>query len=538
MKGASSMGKFRWCLVAALLVLAACGGGGDGEEADAAAEGDEFNTPVTEADEEGAPVAGGSLTYGTYSESTGYDPTKRSTSYANLAIYDSLMRFDEASEVVPYLAESIETEDNITWTLNLREGVNFHDGTPLDAAAVIFNVERHLDPALTSGAFPLAEPIESMEAVDPLTVVFTLKRPFAPFDASFAQSNGLGLIASPTAIELYGEDYNLNPVGAGPFKFVEWIPDDRLVMVKNEDYWQEGLPYLDELIYRPIPDTQTRQQAILNGDVDLTYMITATEIIQAQDQPQLQVLSARANGGEGIVLNDNIAPFDDPRMREAFVSMLNLDVIADVRYSGQRDLAGAIGLINPESPVYAPEVEGIWPTADVERAMSLIAEYEADGGDPTFTFVLPNTPDRRAFAEMTGQFFRDAQLDVTTEFLDISEFVTGILQTGDFQAAIMSYPAFVGKYPQMWNAYHTTGTSNWANFSDPDVDAALEEAVSATDATVATAAWQEVQVLVAEKIPFATYGRPPSAIITQEWVHGVDKYPDNTLFPATLWTSK
>ncbi|MBK5223606.1 MAG: ABC transporter substrate-binding protein [Acidimicrobiia bacterium] len=531
------MAKFRWSLIAALLVLAACGGGGDGDEGSAAAEGDEFNTPVTE-DDAGDPVAGGSLTYGTYSESIGYDPTKRSTSYGNPAIYDSLMRFDDAGEVVPYMAESMESDDNVTWTLKLREGVNFHDGTPLDAEAVIFNVERHLDPALASGAFALVEPIESMEAVDDLTVAFTLKRPFAPFAASFAQSNGIGIIASPTAIELHGEDYNLNPVGAGPFTFVEWIPDDRLVLAKNEDYWQEGLPYLDELIYRPIPDTQTRQQAILNGDVDLTYMITATEIIQAQEQPQLTVLSARANGGEGIVLNDNIAPFDDPRMREAFVSILNLDVIADVRYSGQRDLAGAIGLISPDSPVYAPEVEDIWPAQDVERAVELIAEYEADGGDSSFTFVLPNTPDRRAFAEMAGQFFRDADWDVTTEFLDISEFVTGILQTGDFQAAIMSYPAFVGEYPQMWNAYHTTGLSNWAHFSDPDVDAALLEAVSATDPEVATAAWQEVQVLVAEKLPFATYGRPPSAIITQEWVHGVDKYADNTLFPATLWTSE
>ena len=184
------------------------------------------------------------------------------------------------------------------------------------------------------------------------------------------------------------------------------------------------------------------------------------------------------NGAEGIILNDNLAPFDDPRMREAFVSMLNLDVIADVRLNGHRELAGAIGLIAPTSPVYNPEVEDVWPQFDVERATQLIEEYRAEGNDPNFTFKLPNTPDRRRFGEMAGQFFSDAGVDVTMEYLDISEFVTGVLNTGDFQAAINSYPAFIGQYPQMWNAYHSGGLSNFGKFSDPEIDALLETAVS------------------------------------------------------------
>lgn len=185
--------------------------------------------------------------------------------------------------------------------------------------------------------------------------------------------------------------------------------------------------------------------------------------------------------------------------------------------------------------MYNETKHDVWPDFDPDRARSLIEDYESEGNDASFTFVLPNTPDRRAFAEMAGQFFRDVDWDVEMEFLDISEFVTGILQTGDFEAAIMSYPAFIGEYPQMWNAYHSTGLSNWAHFEDAEVDAALERAVSATDEAAQVEAWKEVQVLVAEKIPFATYGRPPSALITQDDVHGVDKYPDNTLWPATLW---
>jgi len=488
----------------------------------------------TAAAEPAAQTAGGSLVYGTYGEGSGFDPLKRGLGYCNTAIYDSLLRFDDEGNPEPYMAESMISDDNVAWTLKLREGVMFHDGTPLDAAAVIYNIERHMDPANASALATLVAPIESMEAVDDLTVEFTLSSPFGVFDAGFAQANGLGIIISPTAAEELGADYNLNPVGAGPFVFEEWIPDDHLTLVRNPDYWQDGLPYLDELTCRPLPDTQTRYQAIANGDVDLTYMITVAEIDQAAADGNLVVYDAVGNGAEGIILNDNRPPFDDPRMREAFVSMLNLDVIADVRLNGHRELAGAIGLIAPTSPVYNPAIEEVWPQYDVDRAKALIEEYVADGGDPNFTFVLPNTPDRRRFADMAGQFFSDAGLDVTMEFLDISEFVSGVLNTGDFQAAINSYPAFIGQYPQMWNCYHSGGSSNFGQFSDPEIDALLETAVSTLDPAEADQAWKDVQVLIAEAIPYATYGRSPSAIITQPHVEGVDKYDDNTLWFATL----
>ncbi len=410
----------------------------------------------------------------------------------------------------------------------------FHDDTPLDAEAVIYNVARHQDPATASNIAALAAPIQSMTAVDELTVEFTLSGPLSVFPASFAQANGLGIILSPAQMDKLGADYSTAPVGAGPFEFVEWIPDDHLTMVRNDNYWQPGLPNLDELICRPLPDTQTRYQAIAAGDTDLTYMITAAEIAQAEADSNLVVLKAFGNGGEGIILNDNRPPFDDPRMREAFVSMLNLDAIAQVRFAGQRDLAGAIGLVAPTHPLYNPAVEDVWPAYDMERAKQLIEEYRADGGDPNFTFRLPNTPDRRTFGDMAGQFFSDAGLNVTLDYLDISEFVTSALQGGDFQAAINSYPAFVGMYPQIWNAYHTTGTSNFGDFTNPEMDALLETAVSSTDEAEADQAWKDVQLLAAELIPFATYGRPPSAIITQPHVAGVVKYPDNTIFFATL----
>jgi peptide/nickel transport system substrate-binding protein len=477
---------------------------------------------------------GGSLVYGTYGEGSGFDPIKRGLGYCNPAIYDALLKFDAEGIAQPYMAESMTSTDNLVWTLTLRPGIMFHDDTPLNADAVIFNIERHQDPANASAIAAQAALIASMRKVDDLTVEFTLKSPNAYFPSSFAQAQGLGVILSPTAVQQQGADFNLHPVGAGPFEFVEWIPDDHLTLKKNENYWQPGLPHLDELICRPLPDTQTRYQAIAAGDVDFTYMITAAEIDQAKADSNLVVLDAVGNGGEGIILNDNRPPFDDPRMREAFVRMLNLDAIAEVRFNGNRDIAGAIGLVADSSALYNPAVEEIWPQYDVDKAKELIEAYRAEGGDPNFTFKLPNTPDRRRFGDMAGQFFGDAGLDVQMEYLDISEFVSNVLNGHDFQAAINSHPAAVGLYPQMWNAYHTGGQSNFGDFSDPEIDALLETAVSSTDPAISDQAWKDVQVKIAEAIPFATYGRPPSAIITRPHVAGVDKYPDNTIFFATL----
>ena len=544
----SRTGRFGAVLVATALLAAACGGddsnGGTATtgaptdtDTDTGSTGDDEDPGGDDAPAPDAqPVSGGSLTYGMYGEASSFDPISRGLGYCNTAIYDSLMRFDANGDPEPFLAEGMESDDNITWTLRLRDGVEFHDGTPLDADAVIYNIERHTVPENASPLFLQAQLIESMTAVDDLTIEFVLSQPFRVFPGMFAQSNGLGIIASPTALEELGADYNSGPVGVGPFTFVEWIPDDRLTLVRNDNYWQEGLPYLDELVCRPLPDTQTRYQAMANGDVDLTYMITVAEIDRLKEVDGLVVHESVGNGAEGIVLNDTRPPFDDIRMRQAFVSMLDLDVIADVRLGGRRELAGAIGLIAPSDPTHNPEVETVWPDTDLDRAMSLIEEYRADGGDPNFTFKLPNTPDRRRFAEMASQFFGDAGLDVTMDFLDISEFVSGVLIPGDFEAAIMTYPSFVGQYPQMWNAYHTSGTSNWADFSDPDVDAALELAVSTTDPAEADQAWRDVQLLVAEKLPFATYARSPAAIITVDGVDGVDRYADNTLWFATLRT--
>ncbi|OLT02045.1 hypothetical protein BJF90_04470 [Pseudonocardia sp. CNS-004] len=192
---------------------------------------------------EGEPKRGGTLVMAMDRAIVGFDPTVRNTNPAALAVYDSLLKLNHEGKPEPYMAKSMTSPDRgLTWVLELREGVEFSDGTPLDADAVIVNVQRHIDAAASPG-HRFAEPIASMTAVDPLTVKFTLKEPFGPFPVAFASGfayGGLGIIVSPAALQQYGDDVAQHPVGAGPFVLTDWARDSHMNLRRNENYWQDA----------------------------------------------------------------------------------------------------------------------------------------------------------------------------------------------------------------------------------------------------------------------------------------------------------
>ena len=208
----------------------------------------------------------------------------------------------------------MQTSDGgLTWRIGLRDGVVFSDGTPLDAQAVITNVQRHIDKASSPGHL-YAQRVASMRAVDPLTAEFTLTEPFGSFPSSFAlnfTAGNLGTIVSPAALARYGDEIGTHPVGAGPFVLTSWVRDSRMVLTRNPSYWQEGMPYLDGLEFRPLPDTETRYASIENGDVDLIFGGYHTELLRGLQNPNLTVYYGSGHGAEYVYFNQQKAPFDD-----------------------------------------------------------------------------------------------------------------------------------------------------------------------------------------------------------------------------------
>ena len=288
----------------------------------------------------GDPVQGGDLVVATLFDSFGFDPVKVVGGIADgtvaTAVFDTLMTYDDNDEIVPHLAESLETEDQQSWTLTLRPDVTFTDGTPLDAEAVKFNIERHQDVSLLSRSILNALNIESMTVVDPLTLDIQLKFPWTAFPETLVGS--LGIIGSPTALA-DPDSFNSNPVGAGAFKLVEWVPGDHITLEQNPDYWNasEGEPHVDTVTFRIVLDTQTRTESVKNDEIHLAQSTNGAEVLYADEDDMV----GYPVYGPGITVQMNTTkpPFDDPRVRMAILQAMDRRGAAVGGLPGRRRVA-------------------------------------------------------------------------------------------------------------------------------------------------------------------------------------------------------
>jgi peptide/nickel transport system substrate-binding protein len=489
---------------------------------------------------DGTPKPGGTLIMAGQGVS-GFDPVKTS---GGLGIYDQLLKVEPDGTISPYMAESMTSPDGgTTWVLKLRDGVNFSDGTPLDAEAVVFNVRRHMD-SPTAAGHAASLPIVDLVATDPLTVTFTLSSPIGEFPARFADPfvagsfvGALGVIGSPTAIQQYGEDYNRNPVGAGPFKLVSWTPGSQVVLAKNQDYWQKdkGLPYLDGFEYRQIPDTETRFASLQNGDVDMIGSLFHSELIGGIDNPDLNVYYRPGNGAEWLYFNHTEPPFDDRRMREAVAVGLNLDALSATQFRGRMEKADSY--FGEDSPYYNAEAGASWPQYDLAKAKALVDEYVADGGSRAVRISNTTAPNRVKFAEFLQAQLTEIGMEPTVEFFDPTEFVDRV-QKQNFQIVPYAPGQWLNPYPVVYDMFHTDGQANRGKYSNPEMDALLEKAISTTDDAERTELYRQVQQLATDDLAVVWYSRGYHSVITDKDVKGVVRNSGGATYPEYLWLDR
>src|SRR5471032_289891 len=217
------------------------------------------------------------------------------------ALCDKLFDIDEKANIVPQLALSSETSaDGKTVTLKLRPGVKFHDGEPLDAAAAKYSFDRHLT---MKGSFrkPEIAAVDSVDVVDPFTIKLNLKAPFSPLLAQL--TDRAGMMVSPKAAEAAGDKFGLHPVCAGPYKFVERIQQDRIVVEKFAGYWNKDQVFIDKITYLPIVDGTVRLANLKSGGLDLMERVLATDIKSVRDNPKLKLSKAVSLGYNSILIN-------------------------------------------------------------------------------------------------------------------------------------------------------------------------------------------------------------------------------------------
>jgi peptide/nickel transport system substrate-binding protein len=443
------------------------------------------------------------------------------------AICDKLFDIDEKANIVPQLALSHETSaDGKTVTLKLRPGVKFHDGEPFDAKAAKYSLDRHLS---MKGSFrrPEISVVESVEVVDPLTIKLNLKAPFAPLLAQL--TDRAGMMVSPKAAEAAGDKFALHPVCAGPYKFVERVPQDRIVVEKFADYWDKDHVFIDKITYLPVVDSTVRLANLQSGGLDLIERVLATDIKAVRDNPKLRLSKAVSLGWFGLLVNLDNGPKSnnplgkDARVRRAFELSLDRDAINQVVFNGE--FVPGNQWVNPQSPFYQAAFP--IPKRDVAKAKALLKE--AGVTTPiTVDFMVTNGPEPRAVAEVVQSMAAEAGFDLK---LRVTEAATAQKQSedGDFQLYMNNWS---GRIDPDGNSviYQACGAPmNMGHYCDKEVDALHEAARTATTEVARKAAYEKLTAKFLANGWIIYLYHPQYLIASTDRVEGFKPMPDGML---------
>jgi peptide/nickel transport system substrate-binding protein len=500
----------RWLRVVAAgaalaLIAAACGGGGGGG---GGGRGAQTNIPK----DSGKPVQGGSLTYGLEAETLGGWCLPDAQLAAGgiqvaQAIYDTLTAPNDKGEFVPYLAKSVtHSDDYKTWTVELREGIQFHNGEPFNAEAVVANFDRYRRGVLFGLFFA---DIANVQATGPMTVTFTTTVPWVHFDA-FLWGNParVGMVAPA---QLNNQDTcPRNLIGTGPFRFQEWVPNDHLTVTKNENYWQTDkdgnkLPYLDQITFRPVEDTSQQVNGLKGGDLDLIHLTDGQLITGLRNDVKAGTVkmleSDRAAEPQHTMLNAGKPPFD------------NLNARLAVAHAADRNALNQLSnneVSQTWDQPFAPQTLGYqkdpgFPSYDPKKAEEFVNKYKQETGQSELSFTIRSTPDPAAqqlaaaiksqVEEVPGISMEVAPPTEQSQYINL-----GI--AGDYQAIL--WRNFPGPDPDTlliwWRSQlpsPTTGQmgNNLVNFgriNNPQIDQAMDQARQETDDTKREQLYQQV----------------------------------------------
>lgn len=445
------------------------------------------------------PKQGGVLKVGITQQVLNLDPhvaTAFSSFRVMEHIYEGLLRFDNQLQLQPALAESWTiSSDGREYTFKLRQGVKFHDGTPLTAEDVKYSFERVLDPETNSPQRSRIALIEGIEVLSPTEIKFTLSEPFAPFLDTMPL-----IYIVPQNFEERVSDPKVNTLGTGPFKLAEFGPDV-VRLVRNEAYWDDGLPYLDEVIIRQIPDPSTLRSALRTGQLDLIFGfgVDVTTAGAFAGLPEFKVISVPGLNYSLLGIQNARKPFDDVRVRQALSLAIDRQQIAEIVYFGRAAVAGplppAVAKWDPLPPSELPNY-----TRDVEKAKALLEEAGATG--LTFKIMpIPTVPETIQIAQVIQEQLKDVGVEAEVESVDFATFLQRWRES-DFDTFVSLNGGATDPDIHLFRHIHSTGSTNVFKFNDAKVDELLERGRTTTDFEARKGIYRELQIRIAEQVPF------------------------------------
>ena len=476
-------------------------------------------------DAAGTPVAGGSLTIAQDFGPQTLDPTTTaawaSTNIEEL-IFTGLLRWSPAMELELDLATGYETPDDTTYIFTLRDGVTFHNGAPLTAEDVKYTFERVMDPATASPNASIFRPIAGITAVDPLTVRFSLSEPFAPFLRYLATIPYGAIIPRDS-----GDDQALAPVGTGPFRFVEHQLDQAVRLARFDAYYEDGLPYLDEVTFQLLGDESSIAAAIQAGTVDMGWLKNPI-IAQATAQAAPGLTSFPGVSSRYLPIRFKLTepPFDDVRVRRAMSLALDRQALADTVLGGY----GAVGTFLPPSQIAGYVGDGSdlpYYTRDLEQARALLAEAgQASLTIPEFKIVAANQLDVQAAQLMQAQW---AEAGITVQINPME--VGAILEdwtSGNYAMAMVGGVWTPDPNQEVQPMYSQSAMGQGQGINDPELDALIEAGLSTTDEAERIDIYQQIQELVLEQVyVIVPYVYPLRWELIWDRVQGYEVMPSN-----------
>jgi peptide/nickel transport system substrate-binding protein len=497
------------------LVVGACGGG-------AAA-------PAGAGD--GTPQRGGTVVFSWNSDPQTLDAVRCGNAVAwgaCQAIYGTLMNYDAGTgKFSPGMAESFTSDDGKVWTLKLREGVKFSDGTPFDAAAVVFNWDRAKDPVNLSPGASVARNM-TYAAVDARTVRVTL--PQTNWQLPWSLYIELAFIGSPTAIQQKGQDFANAPVGAGPFVFTAWARGTRLDLSRNPTYWDQPRPYVDAIAFAPIGADDQRLNALRAGNITVMSTLTDEYADRATSEGFVDH-TMPSFGGVGVRVSWKQGPLADPDVRMAIAKLIDPVQINNALYKG----APAPATFSPPGSTWF-DPNAVFPQQDVPGAQALIDGYRArnGGGDVVITYrLVGGIPLQDQVAQLfQAQVQRVSGLKLQIVALDIGAFV-GDLNSGNYQLILNGFNGV--NTDALYELFHTGASQNQAGYSDPATDAALERARQTNDPAQQLAAYQQAMEHIAANVGHRAWRYQTTHLLSKDTVHGIQPNFNYFLRSDLVW---
>ncbi|AJY74253.1 ABC transporter substrate-binding protein [Paenibacillus beijingensis] len=409
-------------------------------------------------------------------------------------MYNSLMSYTKNyGEVVPGLAQSYTiSEDELTYTFKLHQGVKFHNSDKeVTSEDVKYSINRIVEQKVHASEFEL---VSSVETPDPYTIVIKLKQPMAPFLSYLAHP--MNAIVNKDVVEANGGKLDGADAGSGPFQLEEWKKDQQLVLKKNPNYFEQGLPYLDQVIFKPITDETARTTAIRNGEIDLILETTAKENEVLAKEQDVKLESVPGTFWEYVGINAKDPALKDPKVRQAIAYAIDRQQINQLVKFGKATVLDGANI--PPNHWAFPDLK-LYEKRDVEKAKQLL--QEAGAANLKLTIKAGSDWDYQVqAAQIVKQQLKDIGIEVTVQAQESGVFFDA-LGKGDFQMDVVGWSGFVDPDEYLYNIFHTGGAWNQQGYSNPEVDKLLEQGRTTVGDDARKEIYKQAQKLIAEDAP-------------------------------------